>query len=268
MTIALFLALGVAVGLIGTLIGVGGGFIMVPVLFACYPGATPAQITAVSFFAILANSLSGTISYARMKPGRIDYRTGVVFALATLPGTTLGAWLTTRISVGFFEAFLAALMALGATLMLVLGGREKLKQREAKLAAEGNLAQSVPLKGLLVGSAISLLVGVAAAMGGIGGGVFHVPVMVFILSFAVHRATATSQFILAIAALNVTAVHLFKGSLDGYWPVALALAAGAVIGAQFGAKLSTKTPPAAIVRALAVLLLLVAGRLAWRAFAR
>jgi uncharacterized membrane protein YfcA len=261
-TIALFLALGVAVGLIGTLIGVGGGFIMVPVLVAAYPNATPDQITAISFFTIFANSVSGTVSYARMK--RIDYRSGTVFALATLPGSWVGAWLTSRISVGVFEGLLAVMMAIGATLLLVLGGKEGLKKREEKLAAEGHLAQRVPISGLVIGASLSVVVGLVAAMVGIGGGVIHVPAMVFILSFAVHRATATSHFVLAISSCVVTLVHIVHGSLEGYWPVALALACGAVVGAQIGAKLSTRTAPAVIIRGLAVILLLVAGRLAWR----
>ena len=266
MTIALFLLFGVVVGLIGTLIGVGGGFIMVPVLVAAYPGATPDQVTAVSFFAIFANSVSGTVSYARM--GRIDYRSGTVFALATLPGSVLGAWLTKRVPVSVFEGLLAVMMAIGATLLIVLGGKEGLKKREAKLAAEGHLAQRVPATGLVIGALISVVVGLVAAMVGIGGGVIHVPAMVFILHFAVHRATATSHFVLAISSCVVTMEHIAMGSLDGYWGVALSLAAGAVVGAQVGAKLSTKATPTFIVRGLAVILLLVAGRLAWRAVMR
>lgn len=263
MTLALFLTLGVAVGLIGTLIGVGGGFIMVPILWAAYPAASPDQITAISFFAIFANSLSGTVSYAKMK--KIDYRSGLVFAFASLPGSVLGAWLTTRISPKLFEGALAAMMAIGATLLIVLGGKEGLKKREAKLAAEGHLAQTVPSKGLVIGAALSLLVGLVAAMVGIGGGVIHVPMMVFILHFAVHRATATSHLVLAITSCVVTVQHILHGSLDGYWTVAIPLAIGAIIGAQLGAMLSTKTPPTIIIRALAVILLLVAARLGWKA---
>ncbi|MBY0308310.1 MAG: sulfite exporter TauE/SafE family protein [Phycisphaerales bacterium] len=264
----LFFPLGLAVGLIGTLIGVGGGFIMVPILWALYPPphATPDQITAVSFFTIFANSLSGTVSYARMK--RIDYRSGAVFALATVPGSLLGAWLTKKVSVTLFEGLLAAVLALGATLLLVIGGKEGLKKREAKLAAEGHLAERITTKGLVIGAAISVAVGLVASVVGIGGGVIHVPALVFVLGFAVHRATATSHFVLAISSAVVTAEHIWMGSLDGFWPVALSLAAGAVVGAQIGARLSTKATPSFIVRGLAVILLLVAVRLGWGAVSR
>lgn len=262
----LFIVLGVAVGLIGTLIGVGGGFIVVPILWAIYPQASPDQITAISFFTIFANSLSGTHSYARMK--RIDYRSGTVFALATIPGGVLGTWLTTRISVGLFEGLLATMMAIGATLLIVIGGKEGLKKREEKLAAEGHLAFTVPLKGLVIGASLSVVVGLVASMVGIGGGVIHVPALVFILSFPVHRATATSHYVLAISSFVVTAQHVWQHSLDGYWAVAIFLAVGAVAGAQVGAHLSTRTAPTIIVRGLAVILLLVAGRLGWHAYQR
>jgi len=265
-TVALFLLFGVVVGLIGTLIGVGGGFIMVPVLYYLYPDATASQITAISFFTIFANSLSGTASYARMK--RIDYRSGAVFAAATIPGSLLGAWLTHRISATLFEGLLAFMMLLGATLLLILGGKEGLKKREERLAAEGHLAHRVSTKGLMIGAAISLVVGLVASMVGIGGGVIHVPALVFILHFAVHRATATSHFVLAISSGVVVAEHLVLGSITGYWLVAIPLAVGAVAGAQVGARLSTKATPTFIVRGLAVILILVALRLAWRALSR
>ncbi len=255
--------MGVAVGLIGTLIGVGGGFIMVPVLVAAYPGATPDQVTAVSLLAICANSLSGTVSYARMR--RIDYRSGVVFAIATLPGAAVGAWAVQRVPRGLFEGMLGIVMVVGAAVLIVLGGKEGLKKREAKLAAEGHLAARVPAKGLLIGAALSVVVGLISTMVGIGGGIIHVPALVFILAFAVHRATATSHFVLAISSAMATAVHIFQGSLEGYWHVALPLAAGAVVGAQFGAHLSTKAAPTAIIRGLAVVLALVGLRLGWRA---
>lgn len=263
MTIALFLLLGLIVGLIGTLIGVGGGFIMVPVLVAVYPNATPDQVTAISLFAICANSLSGTVSYARMK--RIDYRSGTVFALATLPGAGIGAWLVQKVARGTFEGMLGIVLVIGAAVLIVLGGKEGLKKREAKLAAEGHIATKVSTNGLILGAAISVVVGLISTMVGIGGGIIHVPALVFILAFAVHRATATSHFVLAISSLVATIVHIQQGSLDGYWAVALPLAFGAIIGAQFGAHLSTKTPPVAIIRGLAIVLALVGIRLAWRA---
>ena len=81
--------LGFAVGVFGTLVGAGGGFILTPVLLLIYPQSTPALITAISLIVVFFNAGSGSLAYARQK--RIDYRSGVVFALCTLPGSVLGA---------------------------------------------------------------------------------------------------------------------------------------------------------------------------------
>src|SRR5262249_1850524 len=84
--------LGLAVGVLGTLIGAGGGFLLLPVLLFLYPGESPAVVTAISLFVVCANATSGSIAYARMR--RIDWRAGMVFAAAGLPGAILGAWTT------------------------------------------------------------------------------------------------------------------------------------------------------------------------------
>lgn len=257
--------LGLVVGVVGTLIGVGGGFLMVPILAVAYPALTPAQLTAISLAVICANSTSGTISYARMK--RIDYRSGLIFAAAGIPTVWLGAVLSQRVHRGTFELMLGAMLVLGATILIVLGGREGLKKREAKLASEGHVAGELGARGLLIGAAISVVVGLVSTMVGIGGGIIHVPALVFILGFAVHRATATSHFVLAICSLVATIRHGVGGDLDGLWWLVIALGIGAVIGAQFGAKLSTRTSPIWIIRGLAIILIFVGVRLIWRSVA-
>ena len=81
----LFLVLaGVGTGIYGTLVGLGGGFVVVPLLLYLYPEESPRIITAVSLAVVFFNALSGTLAYARMR--RIDYSTGLPYALATVPG--------------------------------------------------------------------------------------------------------------------------------------------------------------------------------------
>src|ERR1041385_3223010 len=87
-----YAALGVAVGAIGTLIGAGGGFVLIPVLLFLHPHEPAANLTALSLAVVFANSLSGSSAYARM--GRVDWRSALLFSLAGLPGSLVGAWLT------------------------------------------------------------------------------------------------------------------------------------------------------------------------------
>lgn len=86
---AFLVLIGIGTGIYGTLVGVGGGFVVVPLLLLFYPEMDPSIITSVSMAVVFFNALSGTIAYARMK--RIDYRRGIPYALATVPGAVLGA---------------------------------------------------------------------------------------------------------------------------------------------------------------------------------
>ena len=87
------IGLGLVVGMFGTLIGAGGGFILMPVLLLLHPNVSPGQLTAISLAVVFFNALSGSESYAMMK--RIDYKSGLMFAAATIPGAIIGALNTT-----------------------------------------------------------------------------------------------------------------------------------------------------------------------------
>jgi uncharacterized membrane protein YfcA len=111
-----------------------------------------------------------------------------------------------------------------------------------------------------VAGALSFGVGFVSSLLGIGGGIIHVPALVRVLGFPVHVATATSHFVLATTAGAGTATHLATGAFHTGWRRTIALGLGAVIGAQIGARWARLAPPSLILRALAVALLLVGGR--------
>ncbi len=284
----LLVLLGLGVGCIGTLVGVGGGFILIPVLTLAYPSAEARTIVAVSFFVVMANSLSGTIGYMRLARrglARIAYAQGTIYALATLPGAIGGSLLKDHLPRSTFEIILGSVLIIGSATLFVLGGREGLKRRADRRRARtaghktpspsasdgsgpGALDLHLPpaqTRSVLVGALISLVVGFVASMVGIGGGIIHVPAMVFLLDFPVHVATATSQFILAGTSIAGSATNILTGDLQGIWGQTVALALGAVVGAQVGARLSAKAPPTLIIRALAVVIGLVAVRIVFKA---
>lgn len=267
----LLIPLGVLVGTFGTLVGAGGGFLLVPVLLLVYPHARPDTITAMSLFVVCANASSGSVAYARQ--GRIDYRSGGWFALATLPGAIAGAVVVGYIPVRAFDGiFAVALITIGG--FLIFRSRETAIQ--APPAGRGVVRRQITdRKGntfaysfqLWKGVFLSLGVGFVSSLLGIGGGIIHVPVMATMLHFPVHIATATSHFVLAFMAGEGTAFHFFDGTLG--WNIALARAAligaGAIPGAQLGAVLSHRLHGDAIIRALAGALVLVGARLALKA---
>lgn len=115
--------LGFGIGTIGTLIGVGGGFILVPIFIMSYPNLDTQSITAISMALVAANALSGSFSYVRS--GRVDYKTAVVFALATLPGSVLGVLATEIIPRYFFDLIFGVVLMMLSLFLFFKGGQKR-----------------------------------------------------------------------------------------------------------------------------------------------
>jgi len=272
--VAWFIPIGFAVGTYGTIIGAGGGFILVPLLVFLFPQDGPSMITAASLAIICVNAASGTIAYALQK--RISYRTGILFAAATIPGAFLGSWLTRFIPKKVFGVlFGGLLMAVAVFLSVSRGMRKKatvpgpgVQHRwpvvDTVIDREGNV---YPLSyNVTLGMGISLLVGCFSSLVGIGGGLIHVPVLTYLFSFPLHIATATSHFVLVFTSLAGVLEHI----LDHTWPTHLlrdvCLAVGVIGGAQLGAFLSRRISAPWIVLGLALALGVVGVRLVCTAF--
>src|SRR5260370_578980 len=101
----LFALLGFCVGAIGTLIGVGGGFLLVPILLYMYPGRSSVWITSLSMWVVACNATSGSIAYFRR--GTVHWRAALVFMAAGLPGSVLGVWFEHFVSRALFERIFA-----------------------------------------------------------------------------------------------------------------------------------------------------------------
>jgi uncharacterized membrane protein YfcA len=262
--------LGFVVGSYGTLIGAGGGFLLVPVLLLYYPDESPEVITAISLAVVFFNALSGSWAYSRMK--RIDYKSGLLFGVTTIPGAILGALSTTYIPRRTFDGVFGLLMiAASVFLLLYPSRREETIQNKRRYRLVRNLVEKDGTVHVLsynpvVGVVLSFFVGYFSSLLGIGGGVVHVPALVHLLKFPVHIATATSHFILAIMALTGTVVHIAIGSFSNGVRRTIALAVGVVIGAQVGALISKHVHGMWIIRALAVALGIVGVRICISAF--
>lgn len=262
--ILLLALLGVAVGTYGTLVGLGGGFLIVPLLLLIYKLPPPAA-AATSLVVVFLNAASGTASYLRGR--RVDIKTGLVLAVATIPGALIGPAIAERIPHRVFEIVFS-------TLMLALSGfllwRPEAKPSEAharplrrfhirrsfidRSGEEFQYTYSVPLA-----LAISFVVGILSSMLGIGGGIVHVPAMIHLMSFPVHIATATSHFVLVITTAAGVVEYATRGHIA--WSIALPIGAGAVVGAPIGARISKRLHGQRIVRLLALAVVVLALRL-------
>ena len=234
-------AVGLGVGALGTLIGVGGGFILVPVFLFVFH-FTPQYAVGTSLAVVFANAVSGTLAYVRQK--KVYYDAAIRFSLATLPGAVLGSYtahyFTNRI---FYISFGLLLMSIAG----LLHWRTRHELGSAK--GHGDFPVNYD-RGL--GISISVVVGFLSSTFGIGGGIIHVPAMIGLLGFTPHVATATSHFVLAISACIGVVSHFLLGNV--LLMPALIVGSGAAIGAQLGAHLSPKTKPRSISRLLCVAL--------------
>lgn len=272
------LPLGFVVGAYGTLIGAGGGFVLVPLLLLLYPEESPELITSISLAVVFFNASSGSLAYARMK--RIDYKSGVIFSAATIPGAVLGALSTAYIPRRLFDQVLGLLMLAAAVyLWFQPKGEAEMKSSSPHIGIVSTPAYCFTrdLTGAegvrynfsynpVIGIGLSLFAGYVSSLLGIGGGFIHVPALVHLLNFPVHIATATSHFILAIMALTGTIVHVVTGAFAHGVRRTIMLAAGVLLGAQLGAWLSNRVHGDWIIRGLAVALGFVGLRILGTAF--
>lgn len=268
------LPLGLFIGAFGTLIGAGGGFILVPILLLLYPGEDTELITSTSLAVVFFNAASGTWAYSRMK--RVDYKSGIVFAVATIPGAILGAITTAYVPRHAFDLLFGTLMIM-AGIFLWVSARDDHAHSHGDTTHDPNNAATASLTlrditdadgtryhysyNQALGIGLSLFVGYVSSVLGVGGGFIHVPALNRLLNFPVHIATATSHFVLAIMALTGTLVHIWRGVFQEGIARTAMIAAGVIIGAQVGARLSNRVGGKWIIRALAIALLFVGIRL-------
>jgi hypothetical protein len=263
-----FIPLGFILGAFGTLVGAGGAFILVPILLLLYPDASPETVTSISLAVVFFNCFSGSIAYAGTK--RIDYKSGLLFSVATVPGAILGTMATGYIQRGVFDALLGVVLIIAAIFIFirpepVAGSKKKVDPRQYRRILTDSEGETHDFSyNLPLGLALSFVIGFMSSLLGIGGGIIHVPVLILLLNFPVHIATATSHFMLAIMALAATFMHIGTGGFaHGGVQRTIVLSVGMIIGAQLGAILSPKLRGSIIVRAFAVALAIVGLRLLW-----
>jgi len=211
--------LGVAAGILGSMIGLGGGIIVVPVL--TFFGFSPTLAASNSLFAAFSNAVGSTVSYSRQK--RIDYFLGLKLGLLSIPGTVLGAYLSSDVTPGIFKILFGLVLISSAVYIFM---RKKIETKEKNLTKQM----------IVFVISTSFFAGIISSFFGIGGGIVFVPLMVVGLGMTMKKAAPTSQFILLFASLSGIITHSILGHPD--FLQAGLLAAGAFIGGIIGARLS------------------------------
>lgn len=211
--------LGFIAGLLGSIIGLGGGIIIVPVL--TFLGIPPTIAASNSLFAVFSNAVASSLSYAKQK--RIEYSIGIKFGLLSIPGSILGAFISAEITPVLFK-ILFGFILISASVYIF---------SKRKIESKG-YTQSKQVMVLAFGA--SFFAGIISGLFGVGGGIIFVPVMVILMGMLMKNAAPTSQFILLFAASAGLITHIFLGHPE--YAQALFLAVGAFVGGLVGARLS------------------------------
>lgn len=248
------LGIGGGVGLLSGMFGVGGGFLITPLLF--FIGIPPAVAVATGANQVVASSISGVLAHLRRKT--VDLRMGTVLLIGGLIGSTAGIWLFRLLSrMGQIDLFvqLAYVLFLGVigTLMLQESLRALYRAsrpgvRRRKLH-QHTWVHALPLKmkfrvsGLYISVIPPLLVGVAvgvmSAVMGVGGGFIMVPAMIYMLGMPTKVVVGTSLFQIIFVTGYTTVAHAMTShSVDVL--LAFFLIIGGVIGAQFGTQIGVR----------------------------
>ena len=244
-TVLLLVIIGLGAGTVGSMLGVGGGIMMVPAL--SYLGITPTQIASTSLFAVSSTSVSSTVEYSRQR--RIDYKLGVLMAAVAVPGAIIGAVLSGNLGLDQFRLYFGILLVLAG--IYILYKNSILKE---------NVKPKMPARyRYLAVSSASLVAGIISSLFGVGGGVIFVPVMLLVLGIGMHRAAATSQLILMITSIAGVLTHVALGHPD--YLFAIALSAGAFAGAQIGARKSKSAKDLLLQKILGGVLIVVGARM-------
>ena len=229
-------------GLLGSLVGVGGGIIVVPAL-TLLMGVGIQNAIACSIVSVIATSSGAAASYVGERI--TNMRLGMVLEVATVIGAITGACVAARVpGRGLFLLF-AIVLAFTAWWMLRPRGvaadapadpmADRLRLHGSFYDRSLGREVAYRVSRTRLGLAVSLVAGVASGLLGIGGGVFKVPVMNLAMGIPIKACTATSNFMIGVTAAASAAVYLMRGDVLPF--VAAPVAIGVLFGARTGAGL-------------------------------
>lgn len=260
----ILMAIGCGIGFLGGVFGVGGGFLLIPVLIFSYEhsGIPQTVLThlaiGTSLFVIIFTSLAS--AYQQEKQKNIDWRAvfpiGFSSALTALATTKLAALLTGRsLRIAF------AIIALGAAIKMLTEGVMKEERKH-------NFLRRWSVPGLI---GVGLVAGVVSALAGVGGGVFTIPMMYYFLNMPLKLAIGTSSATIIITSIFSTIGYIFNGMGHPDLPRTslgfvdlqrgIVLAMGTALFARVGAYVSFRTHPVLLRRLFAIFLFIISTHL-------
>ncbi|MGP4040601.1 sulfite exporter TauE/SafE family protein [Gracilibacillus sp. D59] len=273
MVIIICLLIGLLSAMLGSIVGFGGGVILVPILLILhsttplFDWADASTIVGISLIIMIFTALSSTYTYAKSK--RIDYKSGLYFIAGSLPGGVLGAWLNQFVETDMFSLFLGLFMLLIFSMFLIKK-TPKQEIEDININTSHKVVREVRIGDTtyrytfspLIAIAIAFTVGMLSGFFGIGGGSLMVPTMIILFHFPPHIATATSMFMILALSIVSSGTHIALGHIE--WMYVWAFIPGAWFGGILGAKINQHLSGKAVEYLLRTVVLLIGVRLIWQ----
>lgn len=263
--------IGIMTAFVGSLMGVGGGIIFIPSLLFLYhyleafQWATPQVVVGTSLFVMIFTALSSTISYGRK--GRVDYKTGTLFIIGSIPGGILGSWLNQFINDKQFSVFIGCLILVLSLFMFIfkhsnINPSQTYERGMRTFTINGT--EYFYHVSVFMAIGISFVIGTLSGLFGIGGGLIMVPIMMIYFRIPAHIATATSMFMILFIGFSSSITHMFLGHI--IWKYALIFVPGAWIGGTVGARINQQLNSETIEWILRIVLVMMGLRLVFEGF--
>jgi hypothetical protein len=237
------------------MVGLGGGFIIVPVLRLFF-GLGPAAAAGTSLALVVANSGSGALTYLLQR--RVHVRVGLLIAAAGFPGSILGAIVVKHIPAHLFDWLFAAFL-IAVSLDLISNREKRLRNRNEK--AHVHTMVGMPWYAALTAG---FAVGFISSLFGVGGGVVLVPTLLYFSDLPAHAISATSHFGIVLTSPVGLVTHFLQNDVDLHDVVPLV--AGGLLGGPIGARLSLKIKSNRLMLFVAAALIIAAFALVLRHF--
>jgi uncharacterized protein len=270
--VLLFLV-GIAAGTLGSLVGLGGGIIVVPALI--YLGTfiptigeiSPQVAVGTSLIVVIFTGLSSTLAYMKYKT--VDYKSGLLFFIGSGPGGIVGAFVNKSMDVQSFSLYFGIFMIMVSIILMVRGKIKPIKATEGKYHYSRSFINDEGVESNygfnpMIALPIAFIVGFISGLFGVGGGSLMVPAMILLFLFPPHIAVATSMFMIFLSAITSSIAHISLGNVN--WLLTLVLVPGAWLGAMLGAKINTRLKGNTVINLLRIILIILGIRLIFQGF--
>jgi len=269
----MILGLGGGIGILSGMFGVGGGFLLTPMLLII--GIPPAVAVATSANQVVGASVSGCLSHWRRK--NVDVKMGLVLLVGGLVGSSAGVWLygllekIGQIDLVISMCYVLLLGIIGSlmfseALRTILRTRKRMTRNVERGQKRHHWMHGLPFKmrfrrshlyiSIFVPLSVGVFVGILSAIMGVGGGFVIIPAMIYLIGMPTSVVVGTSLFQIIFVSANVTVLQAsLHQTVDAF--LAILLLIGGVVGAQVGARLGTKIRAEELRLLLAIMVLLM-----------